>query len=658
MTKIRGKTFFFILAIVMVEVMGRPAVASVRPIVLTGSEDNENTYILTPFMEELEDKTNALDIERIKEQRHPGAIWHEIREEVPNYGFSNSSYWYRFKIDNQGTGSQKWFLEIDFPPLDEVTLYSPAKGSSYTEKKLGDTIPFNVREIESNVYIFDLHEIPKDQPYYYLNIKTTGSMQLPIYVKNSKAVIEDISFDKLGYGLFYGLIISMIIYNFFLYFSLKDIHYLLYVCYILAYGLYQASFSSVGYQYLWPESPSWSTISIPFTGSMSMLGLMVFSYLFLKIADERPWVKIVFHIFFLWAVFGIISSVAFSYNSSTKNAVILTATGAFFLMYASWSRLQKKYRPARFYFIASFSFMVAIVIFALKTGGTLPANFFTHNCLPIGFSIQVMLLSISLGDRLSYINQCDKKDIELLNQKLQRHINEVEQIVAERTKQITTVINNVKTGFLLIDSQGRIMKGYTKSCYGIFHNLDEGMLFSDLLRLEGQKLKVYECAISQIFEDTLPEDVTVAMLPGKFRLDDRVFDLEGSVVRSENTNKIESILFTIVDSTALASSEMLAQKNATLLKIISNIKSFSDFLRLTKESLSTCKNEIRNNRSSLKDVKIALHTISGNSSVYDLSDIVAVIAAIETKNAITAADMEKIENSFSRFLEDNQNILH
>ena len=45
--------------------------------------------------------------------------------EVPNYGFTDSVYWVRFRLDNQTQQVDEWMLEVGFANTHYVDLYTP-----------------------------------------------------------------------------------------------------------------------------------------------------------------------------------------------------------------------------------------------------------------------------------------------------------------------------------------------------------------------------------------------------------------------------------------------------------------------------------------------------------------------------------------------------
>ncbi len=61
----------------------------------------------------------------------------------------------------------------------------------------------------------------------------------------------------------------MLLYNLFLYFSVRDPAYLSYVFYYTCFLMFQLSMTGLSFQYLWPDSAWWARKSLPVFGLLS-----------------------------------------------------------------------------------------------------------------------------------------------------------------------------------------------------------------------------------------------------------------------------------------------------------------------------------------------------------------------------------------------------
>ena len=79
----------------------------------------QEKVIISSFSQIAEDKMGFLSIQQAIKQ----LSFEKSVEEKPNFGYTSSSYWCGFKIENTANSVQNRWLEIQYPLLDSVWLY-------------------------------------------------------------------------------------------------------------------------------------------------------------------------------------------------------------------------------------------------------------------------------------------------------------------------------------------------------------------------------------------------------------------------------------------------------------------------------------------------------------------------------------------------------
>src|SRR5262249_33265065 len=105
----------------------------------------------------------------------------------------------------------------------------------------------------------------------FLRALSTDTLQLRPELWSASAFLDKTRRHNLVTGLYYGALLSLLLYNLFLYFSTRDGAYLSYVAFQATLCLLQASFDQLTFQYLWPDHPDFATQSEPL-----LAGLMLF----------------------------------------------------------------------------------------------------------------------------------------------------------------------------------------------------------------------------------------------------------------------------------------------------------------------------------------------------------------------------------------------
>lgn len=197
-----------------------------------------------------------------------GELFEPHTKDTLNKGYSHSAFWIKVDLHYQPQDPQvhrTWLLELAYPPLDSIELYlADAAGNYRLAERTGDALPFDSRQIKENNYLFELNFSPGQSQTVYLRLASQGSVQAPLTLWSAQAYLEEQPVRIYILGLIYGVLLGMLVYNLFIYLSVRDTSYLYYIFYIASFGLYQLSVNGAAVQYFWPDSPWWANASTPF----------------------------------------------------------------------------------------------------------------------------------------------------------------------------------------------------------------------------------------------------------------------------------------------------------------------------------------------------------------------------------------------------------
>jgi len=319
----------------------------------------------------------------------------------PNFGQVNSSYWFKIDINHTLTEHKLWLLELDFPYLDHIEFYLPDKNGRFQKFLTGDNYPFKQRQIQDKGFIFEISLQPQQATSIYFRVKTTTSLQVPVHLWDPKQFIEKTNKESAAFGIFYGVILIMGLYNFLIFLSIRDISYLYYTIYIGANLLASLSINGYAFQYLWPESPLLANSSIPIFLCCTLLSVCIFSRSFLKtwtfsiLADRSLKLSTCLAVLALFAILVIDRS------NSLKLAILLNAITSLLLLCISIYGTYKKQRRAYFFLAAWGTLFIGAIMRSMLQFDLLPSNFITFYSAQIGVLIEVFILSLALGDRIN-----------------------------------------------------------------------------------------------------------------------------------------------------------------------------------------------------------------------------------------------------------------
>jgi signal transduction histidine kinase len=351
--------------------------------------------------------------------------------DVPNMGLSANSVWLRFTITNHT--DKKLLLEVAYPILDEAELYTP-DGKSLL---LGEINDFNKRPYQYPNYVFNLDIGKNKTQTYYLRVKSTEQIIIPITINQPESLWQNLSLENLIIGIYLGVVLIMVLYNLFIFFSVRDSSYLYYVIYVLFVGFTQIGIKGYTFQYLWPTNPAFELKSVVLAACISSIAALMFTKKFLSTKQDAPKSNIALSILigiFCVAVVRVLAGKDMAGFQVMQASTTLLTIG---VLSISCMLMIKGSAPAKYFFIAWSILLTGAIVFLLKDYGVLPYNTLTSNAMQFASAIEMGLLSFGLADRINIL----KREKEASQVEVLRSLQENERIVREQNVMLEMKVN-------------------------------------------------------------------------------------------------------------------------------------------------------------------------------------------------------------------------
>ncbi|MEY4548223.1 MAG: hypothetical protein RL685_4418 [Pseudomonadota bacterium] len=252
-----------------------------------------------------------------------------------------------------------------------------------------------------------------------------------------------------------------------------------------------------------------------------------------------------------------------------------------------------------------------------------------------------------------------ERDVEIVERRkaevaLQKAHDGLELRVIDRTRELRAILDNVAFGFLLIDRNLTVQPGFTKSCHQLLGVQEvAGRDIAEVLGLSPAQRAGYALGAEQIFEDFMPEEVSLGQVQQRFESRSGLaLRVEPRVVRSED-GQAARLLLTISDISQLEAAQRENDQNRALLTILRQKPAFELLLEDTREQLGAA----RKATSDELFVRRVAHTIKGNVSLYGLAAIARLVHEIEERPQIDAAALDAISEAFRSFLSSHHALL-
>jgi len=361
---------------------------------------------------------------------------------VPNLG--NSSNWVWARLDLDPVIDAGLSVEIAYATIDSLQVFMVCDGVVKSKRSSGATIPRSYREQQLGNYpSFPIPVEDCKKLTCYIRAWSGKQILLPVRVEGSRKLLTDGHYRDVFFAIYFGVVISLLIYNLFLYFSVKDNNYLQYVLFIIAVGGTQLVLNGYDRVFELISSP-WLALRITHIfGILSGVFSILFVRNFLHLKSKAPLYYKIFGWLYIPYIFAALLLILGYFNSS-YDMINVSALSIVLLVPVSIKVWRTGDESAAYFLVGWLVFITAVTVFVLKDFGLIPYNEATLYALPIGSAIELVVLSLALGSRINQLKKDRQKAKEkelntsLLNEKIQREQNvELEKNVTERTSELT-----------------------------------------------------------------------------------------------------------------------------------------------------------------------------------------------------------------------------
>lgn len=399
---------------------------------------NEDEMVFT--MNDLyyfEDKDKSYTFEEISDSTFNGfGINPDFQ---PSDYATKSAYWVKLEL-NIPVSEKKYLIEFYDQTIDSLDIYILEPNGNLRNILLGDARPFSEKPLRHKNFEVVLNDYGNYTCYF--RVASYHYADIRIAVRSINHFVFYALNEYFIYGIFYGMIMIISIYNLLIYSAIRETKYLYYTFYILSVGLYAMCIDGIAFQYLWPELPEWNQIAYGIALFFVIFWSVIFSKTFLKTRIRAPKIDVILNVVLILRVILFLYALLWDNNIfQYRNIEIIPLTVIF---YASIVVLRRGYQPARFFVVAYGFLFFGFLIKALLMISTVPFSLpHIYYALHYSFVFEMIFLTFALSDRIRILKSNRDRALKrtILQQeeniKLKDKVNsELEAKVIERTKEI------------------------------------------------------------------------------------------------------------------------------------------------------------------------------------------------------------------------------
>ena len=394
---------------------------------------NENTLNKSVTNQTLiyEDVTNSLTIDDVL---HDKTLKFELcPTEIASLDFTYTTYWVKFKVKNTFKENKKLIIETARPITNLVNLYEINDSSVVSKKSSGDGVEFAKKSIQHRKCLYILDIKSNEEKEFIISAFSDGEvLNIPLIFWDESEFLAQDQRTSLMLGIFYGILVIVVILFFQFYFALKDISFLYYTLYVFFLAILQFSLDGYSYQYFFPNNGFLANIIIQIGAGFSLFFLISYVQSFAKFHEHKK-LNLAANIFrILTLVFIGLSFTGFFHAASYKVINGLSLVSLLFIL-GSVLALRIKGKYINPLFIAAYIILViGATLFILSNFNILGNPSYASNYLKIASTLEIILLSISMADKYRNL----QKDKEKATKDLLKSLAEQNELKDNLNKQL------------------------------------------------------------------------------------------------------------------------------------------------------------------------------------------------------------------------------
>ncbi len=396
---------------------------------------SENGVAVTSYAEILEDPEGNLDLDQVR-TRQPG--WRHGPADALTFGFSNSVWWVRLRIENTAEKRLPLIVDLGNTRQDYIHWYVLRLGGEFkTEGTTGDRLPYSQRAIPVRDFAVPLSLDPHEQAELILRLQSYDGLfeAMPLRISHQDRFLAGAAAENQLLALYHGGLVALALYNLLLFLALRERTFGLYVLHLLCFSAWSLTFRGFSHQYFWPQSPDFNNDILTVVAAFTFATLGMFAIAYLRMRELAPrWVWRLNQTLIVLNVLATVPAFMGYFAAGAAVGQILgVAISASTMATAIWL-LKQGSRQAGFFAVAFAVVAVCAIAYVLQIFSILPTNWFTTWGIHVGSTIEALLLALGLADSMNEL-KAQKIDAERKAREAQEALNaQLAQQVNERTE--------------------------------------------------------------------------------------------------------------------------------------------------------------------------------------------------------------------------------
>ncbi len=350
-------------------------------------------------------------------------------------------YWVKLPIYFDRSSDKEWVLEFYDQTIDQIDAYFPQQDGTYQMETVGDMYPFSNKGFQHKNFEWLLDTDLEGQQVLYFKVQSHAYADIRIAIRTINEFVGYAINEYFLYGIFYGTILIILLYNMLIYLAIREVKYLYYTFYLISVGVYAMCVDGIAFQYLWPNASNWNQIAYGTAMFSLIFWAMVFGQRFLGTRVRTPRLhRLITGMIIARTVLFLVGLFFYPEVFEWRSIEILPLSLIFI---AGILTLSRGYKPARFFVMAYGVLFLGFLAKALINLSIIPHVVLSYYSLHIAFLLEMLFLTFALSDRVRILKSNRDRALKRIiiqhqqNVKLKDKVNkELESLVNKRTEEL------------------------------------------------------------------------------------------------------------------------------------------------------------------------------------------------------------------------------
>ncbi len=335
-----------------------------------------------------------------------GGLKENSHKKKANVNLAENGFWLLFKLKNNSTAAQEYFLELAYNRTDLIKLYNIEGNSVSLEFKTGDIFIFTQRPVEYRNFAFPLLFSANQERTILLNLEKRNTVdRFPLKIYSKEKFYHHKGVENIIYGLFFGIISLIVIISIGISFYMRIPMFAYYGLYTLSVGLFLFTSLGLTFQVITPNSPSFNYNNLGVLVPISVFLMIKFCQSFFSTKKYFKKTHKIYNILsinllLLLTIWAIAPNVYQDFAVAILNFTYVIILSVFALSFLTAHRFRKiNYTNAIFFGFGYTASFLGIGYAILIDTGIVYSNLFTDSSLSIisGVFVEFIFLTSAMA---------------------------------------------------------------------------------------------------------------------------------------------------------------------------------------------------------------------------------------------------------------------